>query len=92
LTVLYPDGNCWHCLHSLCGLLTRPKVRMGCGSWAMDIHESGVSDIGISPAARHVCCATLVYSHSATGENIAKGYIVHITSAGGKSVVTQTSN
>jgi hypothetical protein len=59
----------------------------------MDIHESGVvSGIGISPAARHVCCATLVYSRSATAENIAKGYVVHITSAGGQSVVTQTSN
>jgi len=47
---------------------------MGSGSWAMDIHESGVvSGIGISPVARHVCCATLVYFHSATAENIAKG-------------------
>lgn len=59
----------------------------------MDIHESGVvSGIGISPATRHVCCATLVYFHSATAENIAKGYVVHITYAGDKSVVTQTSN
>jgi len=56
---------------------------------AMDIHESGVvSGIGISPAARHVCSATLVYCHSATAGNIAKGYVVDITSAGGKSVVT----
>jgi len=59
----------------------------------MDIHESGVvSGIGISPAARHVCCATLVYSHSATAKNIANGYVVHVTYAGDKSVVTQTSN
>lgn len=66
---------------------------MDCGSWAIDIHESGVvSGIGISPAGRRVCCATLVYSHSATRENIAKEYVVHITSAGGQSVVTQTSN
>ena len=66
---------------------------MGCGSWAMDIHESGVVlGIGISPAARHVCCATLVYSDSATAENIAKWYVVLITSAGGNSVVTQTYN
>jgi hypothetical protein len=66
---------------------------MGCGSWAMDIHECGVvSGIGISPEAWHVCWATLVYSHSTTAENIAKGYVVHITSAGDKSVVTQPSN
>jgi len=62
---------------------------MGCGSWAVDIHESGVvSGIGISPATRHVCCDTLVYSHSATAESIAKGYGVHMISAGDKSVVT----
>jgi len=52
---------------------------MDCGSGAMDIHESGVvSGIGISPAARHVCCASLVYSHKATVKNVAKGYVVHI--------------
>ena len=51
-----------------------------------------VSGIGISPAAKHVCCATLLYPHNATVENIAQGHVVYITSAGGKSLVTQTSN
>jgi hypothetical protein len=73
--------------------VTRLKLRMGCGSWAVDIHECGlVWGIEISPEARHVCCDTFVYSHCATEENIAKGYVVHMTSAGGKSLVTQTSN
>jgi hypothetical protein len=69
------------------------KVRMDCDSWAMDIHECGEgSGIGIGPEPWHVCYMALAYPHSATAENIAKGCVVRVASAGGYSVVKQTSH